>query len=160
MTTATKSQPKKSSVEVEFVTFYAGDLLIGVDIHNVEEINRQVEVTPVPQAPPQVRGVINLRGEVVTVLDLREVLDMGNTDINEHTRTVVVTSGNEQIGLLVDRIADVILAREDRIDPQPANVSGIDGHYFKGVYKLDNSLLIILDVDAVIAVNESHSSAI
>jgi purine-binding chemotaxis protein CheW len=142
--------------EVEFVTFYVGNLLIGVDIHNVEEINRQVEVTPVPQAPPHVRGVINLRGEVVTVVDLCKVLEMGQTEINQHTRTVVVNSGNEEIGLLVDRVADVVLTRSELMEPPPANVSGVDGRFFKGLYKLDNSLLIVLDVDAAIAVNEKQ----
>jgi purine-binding chemotaxis protein CheW len=157
MTAATLTQAVKSAAEVEFVTFLVGDLLIGVDIHHVEEINRQVDITPVPQAPPQVRGVINLRGEVVTVVDLRNVLGMGNTEIGQYTRTVVVNSHDEQIGLLVDRIADVVLARSDQIDPPPANVGGVDGRFFKGVYKLEKSLLIALDVDAVIAVNEKQS---
>ena len=84
MSTETINRSVKSAGEVEFVTFYVGDLLIGVDIHNVEEINRQVDVTPVPQSPHHVRGVINLRGEVVTVVDLGKVLEMGQTDINQH----------------------------------------------------------------------------
>jgi purine-binding chemotaxis protein CheW len=150
----------KSAGEVEFVTFYVGDLLIGVDIHKVEEINRQVEVTPVPQAPPHVSGVINLRGEVVTVVDLRKVLDMGKTEINMHSRTVVVNCGNEEIGLLVDRVADDVRVRSDQMDPSPANVNGVDGRFFKGVYKLEKSLLIVLDVDAAVAVKEASSSGI
>jgi purine-binding chemotaxis protein CheW len=160
MSTNTMARSVKSAGEVEFVTFYIGNLLIGVDIQHVEEINRQVDVTPVPQAPPQVRGVINLRGEVVTVVDLRKALDMDQTEINQNSRTVVVNSGNEEIGLLVDRIADVVLARTDQIDTPPANVSGVDGHFFKGIYKLDKTLLIILDVDAAIAVNETKLSGL
>ncbi|MGD0519423.1 MAG: chemotaxis protein CheW [Thermoguttaceae bacterium] len=152
MSTKTISRSVRSAGEVEFVTFYVGDLLIGIDIHSVEEINRQVDVTPVPQAPPHVRGVINLRGEVVTVVDLRKVLEMGQTEINQYSRTVVVNSGNEEIGLLVDRVADVVLARAEQIDQPPANISGVDGRFFKGVYKLDKTLLILLDVDAAIAV--------
>jgi len=154
MSIETAAKSVISAGEVEFVTFYVGDLLIGIDIHNVEEINRQVDVTPVPQAPPHVRGVINLRGEVVTVVDLRKVLEMGRTEINQYTRTVVVNSGNEEIGMLVDRVADVVLARADQIDTPPANISGVDGQFFKGVYKLDKTLLIVLDVDAAIAVKE------
>jgi purine-binding chemotaxis protein CheW len=150
----------RSADEVEFVTFYVGDLLIGIDIHQVEEINRQVDVTPVPQSSPQVRGVINLRGEVVTVVDLRKVLDMGQIEIDEHSRTVVVNCGNEEIGLLVDRVADVVRERADQLDPPPANISGIDGRFFKGVYKLDKSLLIVLDVDVAIAANEHIASGI
>jgi purine-binding chemotaxis protein CheW len=156
MSTETINRSVISAGDVEFVTFYVGDLLIGVDIHNVEEINRQVDVTPVPQSPHHVRGVINLRGEVVTVVDLRKVLDMGDADINQHSRTVVVNSGNEEIGLLVDRIADVVRVRANQMDMPPANVSGVDGRFFKGVYKLEKTLLIILDVDAAISVKETH----
>ena len=66
---------------------------------------------------------------------------MGRTEINHNTRTVVVNSGNEEIGMLVDRVADVVLARADQIDPPPANISGVDGRFFKGVYKLEKTLL-------------------
>jgi purine-binding chemotaxis protein CheW len=150
----------KSTNEVEYVTFYVGDLLIGVDIHNVEEINRQVEVTPVPQSPPQVYGVINLRGEVVTVVDLCKVLDMGDANITMHSRTVVVNSGHEEIGLLVDRVADVVQVRADHLDPPPANVSGVDGRFFKGIYKLDKMLLIILDIETAISLQEAGLAAL
>jgi purine-binding chemotaxis protein CheW len=160
MSTNTISQSVKSAGEVEYVTFYVGNMLIGLDIQHVEEINRQVEVTPVPQAPPHIRGVINLRGEVVTVVDLRKVLDMGQTEINQCSRTVIVNSGNEEIGLLVDRVADVVLARTDQVDSPPANISGVDGRFFKGVYKLENTLLIVLDVNAAIAVNANCLSAV
>jgi purine-binding chemotaxis protein CheW len=160
MSINTLKRSDKSAGEVEFVTFYIGDLLIGIDIQSVEEINRQVEVTPVPQAPPHVRGVINLRGEVVTVVDLRKVLEMGRTEISQSSRTVIVNSGNEEIGLLVDRVADVILARIDQIDPPPANICGIDGQFFKGVCKLEKTLLILLNVDAAIAVKSPTLSGL
>jgi purine-binding chemotaxis protein CheW len=160
MSTNTLARSVKSAGEVEFVSFYVGKLLIGIDIQHVEEINRQVDVTPVPQAPPHVRGVINLRGEVVTVVDLRKILDMGDTEVNQCSRTVVVNSGDEEIGLLVDRVADVVLVRSDQIDPPPANVSGIDGRFFKGVHKLNKTLLIVLDVDAAIALKEPSLSGL
>jgi purine-binding chemotaxis protein CheW len=150
MSTSTIARSVKSAGEVEFVTFYVGNLLIGVDIQHVEEINRQVDVTPVPQAPTHVRGVINLRGEVVTVVDLRKVLNMGQTDINHNSRTVVVNSGNEEIGLLVDRVADVVLVRTDQIDLPPANISNTDGSFFKGILKMDKELLVILEMDKIL----------
>jgi purine-binding chemotaxis protein CheW len=160
MRTATSSQtPSKAAVtrgEVEFVTFYVGDLLIGADILQVEEINRLVEVTPVPHAPEYVRGVINLRGEVVTVVDLRTILGLGSGVIDQHTRTVVVNSRGEQVGLLVDRIADVVRASHDEINPPPADVSGVDGQYFRGVYKLDGELLVILDVDTLLCAQSTN----
>ncbi len=139
------------TAETEFVTFRVGDSLMGVSIHLVDGINRLVEVTPVPGAPYYVRGVINLRGEVVTVVDLRTILGLPPAEITEHTRTVVVRSKDEQIGLLVDRIADAVKIRTDDIDPPPANVGGVEGRFFKGVYKLETELLIILDVDTALA---------
>ena len=140
-----------TTAETEFVTFRVGDALMGVDIRQVEEINRHVEVTAVPHAPDYVRGVINLRGAVVTVVDLRRILGMPPAEITKQTRTVVVHSNDEQIGLLVDRIADVVKARTDEIDPPPANIAGVEGRFFKGVHKLETELLIILDIDAALA---------
>jgi len=138
---------------LEFSAFYVADLLIGVNILQVEEINRHVTLTPVPHAPECVRGVINLRGEVVTVMDLRTILGLPPGTISASTRNVVVNSRGEQIGLLVDRIADVVKAQSDAIEPTPANVSGVDGRFFKGVVKLEKELMVILDVDAALTSN-------
>ena len=136
--------------EMELVSFYVGDLLVGVDIGHVEEINRHLDLTPIPHAPASVRGVVNLRGDVVTVLDLRTILGLEKVEISKHTRNVVVASGGERIGLLVDRISDVVRAWPDDIDPSPANVRGGEGRFFKGIYQLEKELLVILDVDAVV----------
>lgn len=135
----------------EYVSFYVGELLLGVDIIRVDEINRHLDVTPVPHAPPFVKGVLNLRGEVVTVVDLRMILGMPPSLSDRTTRTVIVRSKGEQIGLLVDRIADVIGTRLDEIDPVPPNLRGTDSRFFVGVYKLEKELLVILDVDAALA---------
>jgi purine-binding chemotaxis protein CheW len=153
-----KSAP--SAAEVEFVTFYVGDLLIGVDINQLDEINRLIDITPVPHAPSYVRGVVNLRGEVVTVVDLRKILGLGECENTGQNRNVIVNSQGEQIGLLVDRIADVIRASPEELDQPPANVSGVDGRFFKYIYKLEKNLLIILDVDAAIDVKESCPSVL
>ena len=151
MSIATETTFATSADKVEFVTFYVGNILIGADIRQVEEINRHVDVTAVPHAPDYVRGVINLRGAVVTVVDLRTILGLLATELTKQTRTVVVRSKGEQIGMLVDRIADVVKARTDEIDRPPANIGGAEGRFFKGVYKLDAELLIILDIDAALA---------
>ena len=119
-----------STDSVEYVTFFVGNILIGTDIRCVEEINRHVEVTVVPHAPSYVRGVINLRGEVVTIVDLRSILGLPPAEITKQTATVVVRSKDEQIGLLVDHIADVVKTRNDEIDSPPANLGGVDGRFF------------------------------
>ncbi|MBN1765803.1 MAG: purine-binding chemotaxis protein CheW [Sedimentisphaerales bacterium] len=136
--------------EFEFTTFYVGDLLMGVDIQQVQEINRQLDTTEVPHAPECVRGIVNLRGEVVTVLDLRVILGLDATEINDKNRNVIIKADGENIGLMIDRIADVVYARLREIEPAPANISGVDGRFIKGVYKLDSELLVILDIDEVI----------
>lgn len=137
---------RASTTELQFASFQVGDLLLGIDIHQVREINRNVQLTPVPHAPEAVRGVINLRGEVVTVVDLRSVLGLPPTEFNRSTRNVIVKLGNEQISLLVDRVADVISCVSDEIDPLPENLAGFDGNYFSGVFKLEQGLLIVLNV--------------
>ncbi len=151
MSIAAETAPPAGTADTEFVTFRVGDVLMGVGIRQVEEINRHVEVTIVPHAPDYVRGVINLRGAVVTVVDLRRIIGLPPAELTGQTRTVVIHSKGEQIGLLVDRIADVVKTRTDRIDQPPANIGGVEGRFFKGVYKLEAELLIILDIDAALA---------
>ena len=139
------------AAEAELVTFYVGDLLLGAEISQVEEINRHIEMTPVPHAPESVRGVVNLRGEVVTVLDLRTILGLGRTAADRNTRNVIVNTAGTRTGLLVDRIADVVNVRWNEIDLPPANLSGVQGRFLLGVYKLENELLSVLDVSEVLA---------
>lgn len=151
MSTMTEKKPVTTDSPVELATFYVGRLLIGADIRRVEEINRHLELTPVPHAPEVVRGVINLRGEVVTVIDLRTVLGLGETAISKSARNIVVNSKGEQIGLLVDRIADVVRARTNELERPPANVGGVEGRFFSSVYKMDSELLVVLDIETVLA---------
>jgi purine-binding chemotaxis protein CheW len=140
-----------SSSEVEFVTFYVGNLLLGAEICHVEEINRHVDVTPVAHASEWVQGVVNLRGEVVTVLDLRQVLGLGCTENGATTRSVVVSSEGERIGLLVDRIADVVTAQRSEIKLSPANLAAAHERFIQGVVELENELLAVLNISEVLA---------
>ena len=142
---------RASSDEIEFATFHVGGILLGIDIRKTEEINRQLDLTRVPHAPACVRGVLNLRGEVVTVLDLRTILGLEPAEVTETSRNVVVRSESEQVGLLVDRVADVVTVSAAEIEAPPANVSGMDSRFFKGVCKLDSALLVVLDVNEVLS---------
>jgi purine-binding chemotaxis protein CheW len=139
------------SIEREYATFYLDDVLLGLDIRTVQEINRNVELTRVPNAPPEVKGVMNLRGEVCTVIDLRTVFGMSPQEISASTRNLVVTSDDERIGLLVDRIADVVTADDEELDAPPGNLNGIENRFFSAVHKLDKELLLIVDVEEVLA---------
>ncbi len=157
MSIANETAAPSETAETQFVTFRVGDVLMGIDIRQVEEINRQFEVTTVSQAPKYVRGVFNLRGEVTTLVDLRTILRLPTVEITRHFRTVVVRSNNERVGLLVDRIDDVVEIRIDEIDPLPANLGGFNESLFKGVFKLKTELLVVLDVEAVLTVEPQHS---
>lgn len=139
-----------STEELQFSTFYVGDLLLGVDIRLVQEINRQIEVTPVPNAPRHVRGVINLRGEVATVIDLRTVLGLPEAEETRDTRNLIVHSQGEAIGLWVDKISDILTVRPDQISDPPSNVDGVDGKFFSGVHTLDTEICVLLDVEQVL----------
>jgi len=144
-----------TAAEVELATFYVADLHLGIPLRDVEEISRHCAVTPVPGAPESVCGIMSLRGEVVTVLDLRVVVGLGKTDITRQTRNVIINAGGERIGLLVDRVADVVRTDAAELLPPPANVSGVDSAMFQAVYRMENKLLVLLDVAAVTAVLEN-----
>ncbi len=138
--------PKTS---LQATMFRLGDRLMGIEISAIREINRVGKITPVPDAPAKVRGVINLRGEVVTVLDLRAILGMDATEVTTSSRLMIVPSENEHIALLVDRVEDVITVSSTDEEDLPANAGDLDGRYFRSVYKLEHELLILLDVVAV-----------
>jgi len=137
--------------EVEFVTFYVGSLLLGAEISQVEEINRHLDIAPVAHSPPWVQGVVNLRGEVVTVVDLRHVLGVGRIQIGPQTRNVVINADGERIGLLVDRVADVVKAYKSDIKALPANLTSVQGRFFQGVLELEHGLLAVLNIEEVLA---------
>jgi purine-binding chemotaxis protein CheW len=135
---------------LELATFYVGESLCGINILNIQEINKNVDITHVPQAPAYVVGVLNLRGRIVTVIDLGEKLELSPININKKNRNIIVDSQDEQIGLLVDSISDVLLARSDRIEPAPANIGGVKGKFFKGVFKTEDKLIGVLDIEEVL----------
>jgi len=138
----------------KLATFQVGTVSFGVDILKVQEINKHIEMTKVPQAPEYVLGVMNLRGRIVTVIDLGRKLELPPANLNDESRNIIVNSHNEHIGFLVDRIADVMPADWDNVSPPPSNVGGIQGKFFKGVLKTDEGLIVILDVDEVLKVDE------
>ena len=138
------------SDQVELATFYVGEALCGMDILKVQEINKLMEMTTVPQAPDYVMGILNLRGQIVTIIDLGKKLGLRATELTEMSRNIIVNSKGEYVGLLVSRISDVVEADWDRVEPPPANIGGVQGKYFKGVFKTENRLVGILDVEKVL----------
>lgn len=141
----------ETTQSIELVTFRVNDILMGIDIRYVQEINRQCNATHVPHAPRTVCGVINLRGDVVTVLDLRRILELPDRDQSQHPRTIVLMSNGERIGLLVDSISDVIATKGDQILPPPASLSEVESRCFEGVVRLDHELLLVLNIEQTLS---------
>ena len=135
---------------MELATFYVGKALCGIDILNIQEINKHFEVTTVPQAADYVVGVLNLRGRIVTILDLGKKLGLSQIEEDKNNRNIIVRSQDEHIGLMVDSISDVVTADTDRIESSPSNINGLKGKFFQGVLKTETSLIGILDIEEVL----------
>ncbi len=132
-----------------FITFSAGEVCCGIDILQVQEINKLSEITPVPGAPVYVRGVLNLRGQIVTIIDAAEKLGTAPFSISETNRNIIVRSQNEYVGLFVEKVGDVVQGNADNMEAPPANTGNGIGKYFRGVLKNDGLLIGILDLEEV-----------
>lgn len=148
------TESKTDSTMVELSTFLVGDALCGMDILSIQEINKIIDMTTVPQAPSYVLGILNLRGQIITSIDLGKKLGLGETDITKDPRNIIVNSKGEHIGLMVRKISDVIQANKDKFEPPPSNMGGIQGEFFTGVYKTESKLIGILDVEKVLRMEE------
>ena len=139
---------------LQLVSFNIGSEEFGVDILKVQEINRMVEITRVPQAPPYVEGVINLRGKVIPIIDLRKRFNMEEKEYDKNTRIVVVDISGNIVGMVVDSVSEVLRLPANTIEPPLEIVASINSEYIKGVAKLEDRLLIVLDLSKVIDVSE------
>ena len=144
------AQTEIHSDTVELASFFVGEALCGMDILKVQEINKLIEMTRVPQAPEYVLGILNLRGEIVTIIDLGKKLGLKSTELSDKTRNIIVNSRGEHIGLMVEKISDVVQAKFEKIEAPPANIGGVQGKYFTGVLKTKDRLIGILDVGKVL----------
>ncbi len=136
---------------IELCTFYIGEHQFGIDILKVQEINKNPTITTVSQSQEFIVGVMNLRGRIVTVIDLGKKLGLSFTVPGKESRTIIVNSQEEYIGLLVDRIGDVVPVDNDSVEPPPVNIDRILGNYTKGVLKVGKGLIGILDVEEALA---------
>jgi len=144
--------------EKQFCTFYLDKQFFGVEVSQVQEVLRYQEMTEVPQAPPVVNGLINLRGQIVTALDLRQRLEMPARSDDQLPMNVVVRTSDGVVSLLVDEIGDVLELSEEAFERPPDTISGVTRHLVTGVYKLEERLLLILDTEK--AVNLEAETAV
>lgn len=142
--------------DLQLATFYLGEMFLGLEIDQVQEINRCLDVTTVPHAPAWVRGVINLRGDVVTVIDLRSVLGLERGTVTQDSRNLIVHVSGELVGLCVDRISDIITIASDDVIPPPPNLGTLDERFFSGVFMTENDIVAVLNLHEALN-SGSHS---
>jgi purine-binding chemotaxis protein CheW len=150
---AAPAQEQRAAVEAteHLATFYLDREEYGVDVKQVSEIRRITEITAVPRAPEFMRGVINLRGRILPVMDLRSKLGLGMVADTPNTRIIVVRVRERLLGLLVDGASQVLKVPVSRIEPPPEEVVERGGDYIRGVAKLDDRLIILMDIERLLA---------
>ena len=150
-----EQQVRETSNTFLVSTFFMGDTVWGINILKAQEVIRIVDVTRVHHAPDYIVGIINLRGKIVTIIDLAKKLNLTKLTITPISRIIIVQWKNEYIGFLVDKVSDVISAQKEKLIPPPSNINGTQGKYFEGVYQEDKQLIAILDVDQVLSNKEN-----
>ena len=144
------------SESTQVVSFKLGPEEYGVDIAQVQEINRMVAVTNVPRAPVFMEGVINLRGQLIPIIDLRTRFGMPRAEHTKNTRIVVTEIGTKRVGMVVDSVSEVLRLPLDAIEPAPDMITGVDTEYIRGVGKVDDRLIILLDLAKIVTGSEKR----
>lgn len=141
---------------IQVVSFKLGSEEYGVDIAQVQEINRMVAVTHVPRAPKFMEGVINLRGQLIPIIDLRTRFGMPRVEHSKNTRIVVTEIGTKRVGMVVDSVSEVLRLDLGQIEDAPEMISGVDTEYIRGVGKIEDRLIILLDLAKIINAGEKR----
>ena len=146
---------KNESTELfQLVSFKIDNEEFGIDILNVQEINKMTQITKVPNSPKFVEGVINLRGRVIPVVNLRVKMDLPNKEYDKDTRIIVVDLTGKTVGFLVDSVSEVLRIPRNIMEPPPSIVAGINSNYITAVGKLEDGLLILLDLEQILKQEE------
>ncbi|MBS1826351.1 MAG: chemotaxis protein CheW [Acidobacteria bacterium] len=143
-------QHNSEAVTRQFSTFFVQDLFFGIEVLEVQEVLRYQEMTKVPLAPDLIEGLINLRGQIVTAIDMRRRLRLEPRKAGETPMNMVVRSDDGAVSLLVDEIGDVLEVRNDVYESAPENTPRELREMIAGVYKLDGRLLLVLDTERVL----------
>ncbi len=141
---------------LQLVSFKIGEEEFGIDILKVQEINRMMQITKVPNSPEFIDGVVNLRGRIIPVIDLRTRLNMARIEHDNRTRIIVVDLSGVTVGFIVDEVSEVLRIPKSITEPPPAMVAGIDSDYITAVGKLEDRLLILLDLEKIFSIDESN----
>ena len=134
---------------LQLVTFKLGNEEFGIDIKKVQEINRMIEITKIPNAPAHVEGVVNLRGKIVPIVSLRTKLGFEEVERDKATRIMVVEIEGSVLGFIVDSVSEVLRIHDPKVEPTPSITSGSDSMYIEGVINLSDRILILLDLNTL-----------
>ena len=149
----TAETENESDEIVQLVGLFLGEEEFGIDIQNVQEIHRVVDITRVPRTPDYVKGVINLRGKVVPVISLRKRFGLTQIDSDNNARIMVVEVDGKIIGIFVDAVSEVLRIPTNLIEPPPSVVSGVDSDFIEAVCKLEDRILVLLDLRKLLALS-------
>jgi purine-binding chemotaxis protein CheW len=140
-----------------FCTFRVGGLLLGIEVEHIQEVLRVEQVTPVPLAPPEVRGLVNLRGRVVTAIDLRYEFGIaaaaGPGGEGMH---IILADGNGTVSFVVDSVGEVVVVPEDTFESPPETLKGASRRLIRGAYKLAHQLMLVIDADYAADLSAHH----
>ena len=139
-----------SGIEEKYVIFKLENEFYGLNIKNVLSIEKVQQYTRVPNAPSFVKGVINLRGEVIPIIDLKDKLGVSNIQIDSNTRIIVVSNKKVVVGLIVEHSSEVLEISDDKIDRPPTTGENRFSEYIKGVGKSDNRLIMMMDLEKLL----------
>lgn len=151
------NQNAEKSVEdpiLQWVTFRLDDETYGINVMQVQEVLRYSEIAPVPGAPDYVLGIINLRGNVVTVIDTRRRFALPDYEVSDSTRIIIIEAAKQVVGLLVDSVAEVVYLRASEIESAPDVGNDESSKYIQGVVTRDKELLILVDVNRLLTEDE------
>jgi purine-binding chemotaxis protein CheW len=139
---------------LQWVTFRLGGETYGINVMQVQEVLRYTEIAPVPGAPAYVLGIINLRGNVVTVIDTRHRFGLAASEISDHTRIVIIEADNHVLGILVDAVAEVVYLRQSEIETAPNVGNDESARFIQGVCNKNDELLILVELDKLLTDQE------
>ncbi len=141
--------------ENQYVVFKLGKGEYGIDIMNVKEISPYEESISLPNTPNFIEGVINYRGNVIPIINLKKRLVLGDSEVTKDTRIIVINLDNKEIGFIVDEASQTVRLNDEQIDEAPTFINGIDKKYITGVGKLDEKrLLILIDLKRILSEDE------
>ena len=148
---ATGAGTRDSADQMQLVTFELGGECFAVDIHAVREITRLMEITRVPKSPEEIAGVINLRGNIVPVVELRKKFGFPDAGSCDQTRIIVLEYGGRETGFIVDRVLEVLRIDSSIVDSTPEVMGTVDAEFVRGIARLERRLLIVLDLEKLFA---------